>query len=108
MGGHQVAVDWVTKTLKPHTEHLKRFALLADNLTGQIHEDLKKMLVIALVLFGMDCQVQQIFGNQSMLDMVKCSKLSWNKNITDGWMTKNMLIDGMEMKTHIQQKKDEF
>ena len=103
-----VAVDWVKKTLKPHTEHLKRFALLADNLTGQIHEDFKENVSDCLVLFGMVCQMQQIFGNQSMLDMVKCSKLSWNKNTTDGWMTKNMLIDGMEMKSHIQQKKDEF
>ena len=37
----QVAVDWVKKTLKPHREHLKRFALLGDKLTGQFHEDFK-------------------------------------------------------------------
>ena len=38
----QVAVDWVKKTLKAHTEHLNRFALLADNLTGQVHKDFKE------------------------------------------------------------------
>ena len=38
----QVAVDWVKKTLKPHTEHLKRIVLLADNLSGQVHEDFKE------------------------------------------------------------------
>ena len=46
----KVAVDWVNKTLKPATEHLKRIVLLADNLTGQVH--------------GNFCQMQQIFGNQ--------------------------------------------
>ena len=38
----QVEADWVKKTLKPHIEHLKRFALLADNLTDQVHEDFKE------------------------------------------------------------------
>ena len=37
----KVAVDWVKKTLKPATEHLKRFVLFADNLTGQVHNDFK-------------------------------------------------------------------
>ena len=38
----QVALDWVNKTLKPATEHRKRFVLLADNLTGQFHRDFKE------------------------------------------------------------------
>ena len=33
---------WVKKTLKPATEHLKRFVLFADNLTGQVHDDFKE------------------------------------------------------------------
>ena len=38
----KVAVDWVKKTLKPTTEHLKTFVLFADNLTGQVHDDFKQ------------------------------------------------------------------
>ena len=37
-----VAVDWINKTLKPATEHPKRFVLLVDNLTGQVHKGLKE------------------------------------------------------------------
>ena len=43
-----------------------------------------------------------------MLVILKYSKHSWNKSTTNGWMTRSMLIDGMEMKNHIQQKKDVF
>ena len=38
----RVAVDWVKKTAIPHTKHLKRFASLAYNVTGQVHEDFKE------------------------------------------------------------------
>ena len=38
----KVAVHWVKKTLKPATEHFKRFVLFADNLTGQVHSNLKE------------------------------------------------------------------
>ena len=33
---------WVKETLKPATEHLKRFVLFADNLTGQLHDEFKE------------------------------------------------------------------
>ena len=38
----KVAVDWVKKTLKPAIEHLKRFVLFGDNLTGQVHDNFKE------------------------------------------------------------------
>ena len=38
----KVAVDWVKKILKPATEHLKKFVLFADNLTGQVRDDFKE------------------------------------------------------------------
>ena len=38
----KVAVDWVKKTSKLATEHLKKFVLFADNLTGQVHNNFKE------------------------------------------------------------------
>ena len=43
-----------------------------------------------------------------MVVMLKCSKHSWSKSTTNGWMTRSILIDGMEMKNHTEQKKDIF
>ena len=62
----KVTVDWVNKSLKPATEHLlqKRFVSFAKNLTDQVHYDFKENKTDALVMYGMVCQKQQIFGNQ--------------------------------------------
>ena len=38
----KVAVDWVKKTLKSATEHLKSFVLFEDNLIRQVHGDFKE------------------------------------------------------------------
>ena len=50
-----VAVEWVTKTLKPVTEHMKRFVLLADNLTGQVHDEFKEAVsdISGVVWYGL-------------------------------------------------------
>ena len=38
----KITVDWVKKTLKTATAHLKRFILFADNLASQVHDDFKE------------------------------------------------------------------
>ena len=58
----KVAVDWVKKTLKLATGHLKSFILFADNLIGQVHNNFKES--VREVVYGMVCQMQQIFRKQ--------------------------------------------
>ena len=101
----KVAVDWVKKTLKPATEHLKKFVLFADNLTGQVPNNFKESVS--------DCCGVVWYGLPNATDLWQPVDAGYAKMLKPlmeqehyKLLDDEELADGMEMKNHIQQKKD--